>query len=158
MGPSMRPGKARGFTFVATLLLLALVSLGLAAAGTVWSQQTQRERERDLMRLGTVYAQAIAAYFNASPGSVKQYPPTLDALLLDTRFVGTVHHMRKAYADPVNAGQPWALLRNEAGRIVGVYSANREAPLAQGEVRLDDRVLPPATRYADWKFIAIVKP
>jgi len=157
MAHRTRAGSA-GFTLVATLLLVALVALGLALAGPMWSQQAQRDNERELMRIGTAYAQAIAAYKRASPGSDKQYPATLEALLLDTRFVGTVRHLRKAYTDPINRGQPWGLVRNEGGRIVGVYSLSPTAPLAQGEIRLDDRVLPPARQYADWKFLAIVTP
>jgi type II secretory pathway pseudopilin PulG len=154
----MAPGSHRpalGFTLVAALLLLALLSLGLAVIGPLWSQQSQRERERDLLRVGTLYAQAIAAYQRVSPGSDKQYPATLDVLVLDTRFVGTVRHLRKLYADPMASGQAWGLVRNPAGRIIGVYSQSAAAPLAQGSVALDDRVLPPAQRYADWKFLAL---
>lgn len=152
----MRRGEAcsRGWTFVAVLLLLALVSLGLAVAGPIWSQQAQRERERELLRIGTLYAHAIARYRDMSPGSLKQYPPSVDALLLDTRFVGTQRHLRKAYADPMNLKGGWGLVRDESGRIVGVHSLSGEPPLAQGAVALDDRVLPPAQRYSEWKFLA----
>jgi type II secretory pathway pseudopilin PulG len=155
----MRAGStARGFTFVAMLLLIALVSLGLAAAGTVWSQAAQRERERDLMRIGSLYAQAIASYHRVSPGSQKVYPERLDALLLDTRFVGTVRHLRQAYPDPMNPGQPWTLLRDSANRIIGVHSQSEETPVAQGLVMLEDRVLAPAKRYKEWLFLAQVNP
>ncbi|WP_127995668.1 type II secretion system protein [Piscinibacter defluvii] len=148
-------GRAqRGYTFVAVLLLLALVSLGLSMAGPLWSQQAQRDRERELLRIGTLYAQAIERYRDLSPGSLRQYPPSLDVLLLDTRFVGTQRHLRKAYGDPVNPGAGWGLLRDQQGGIVGVHSLSQAAPLAQGAVVLDDRVLPPAMRYSDWKFIA----
>lgn len=160
MEARMPPGDRvfiRGYTFVAVLLLLALVSLGLAFAGPMWSQQMQRERERDLLRIGSLYAQAISHYRDVSPGSEKQYPTSLEALLIDTRFVGTLRHMRKAYADPVNPGKPWGLLRDEAGRLIGVYSLSGEAPLAQGSVALEDRVLPAASRYSEWKFFAKVK-
>lgn len=154
----MRRGeRQRGYSFVMALLLVALVSLGLGIAGPLWSQQAQRERERDLLRIGSLYAQAIASYRDASPGSLKQYPASLDALLLDTRFVGTMRHLRKAYPDPINPGQPWGLVRDEAGRIAGVYSLSDAVPIARGAVVLDDRTLPEAARYADWKFLAKVK-
>ena len=155
----MRAGRpSRGFTFVAMLLLLALLSLGLAAAGTVWSQVSQRERERELMRIGTVYARAIESYYNASPGSQKIYPERLDLLLLDTRYVGTVRHLRRVYPDPVNPSQAWGLVHDPAGHIMGVYSQSDAAPIAPGPVLLDDRVLPPAKRYRDWVFLAKVNP
>jgi len=155
----MRSGDtARGFTFVAMLLLLALVSLGLSAAGTVWSQATQRERERELLRIGVLYAQAIARYYHASPGSQKVYPERLESLLLDTRYVGTMRYLRKIYADPMSQTQAWGLVRDPAGRIMGVHSLSEETPIAQGAVRLDDRVLQPARRYSDWKFLAKTEP
>jgi type II secretory pathway pseudopilin PulG len=154
----MRAGKARGFTFVAVLLLLALVSLGLAAAGTVWSQVSQRERERELMRIGSLYARAIESYYHASPGSQKIYPERIDLLLLDTRYVGTVRHLRRAYPDPMNPTAGWGLVRDAAGRITGVHSQSEEAPIAKGPVPLEDRILPPASRYKDWLFLAKVNP
>lgn len=150
--------RCGGFTLVATLLLVALVALSLAAAGPLWSQQVKRERERELLRIGRAYAAALADYHRMSPGERKQFPDSIEALLLDTRFVGTVRHLRRAYGDPVNARQPWGVLRDESGRIVGVHSLSTEAPLAQGPVALPDRVLPAATRYADWKFLALVTP
>lgn len=155
----MRRGRgrtvSRGFTFVAALLLLALVSLGLAVAGPLWSQQAQRERERELLRMGALYAQAIAAYRSASPGSDKRYPEQLEWLLLDRRFVGTVRHLRRLYPDPVNPGQPWGLVRDGAGQIVGVHSLSTEPPLAQGPLQWSGRVLGPVRRYADWQFLAV---
>lgn len=152
----MRPGsRQRGFSFVATLLLVALVGLGLAIAGPTWAQQAKREREREMLRIGVLYAQALAAYYAASPGADRQYPPSIEALLLDTRFVGTVRHLRKAYGDPVNGYAPWGLVLNDTGRIIGVRSLSQEAPIATAALRLDDRVLPPVSRYADWTFTAL---
>lgn len=143
-----------GYTFVAVLILLAVVSTGLAVAGPTWAQQGQRERERELLRIGALYAQALASYRDASPGSAKQYPQTLDALLLDTRFIGTRRHLRKLYPDPVTGVAEWGIVRDEEGRILGVHSLSHEAPLIDAEVVLDDRVLPSARKYSDWKFIA----
>jgi type II secretory pathway pseudopilin PulG len=156
--PNCRAGSARGYTFVAVLVLVALCSLALSVAGPMWSQQAQRERERELLRIGSLYATAIAAYREASPGSLKQYPPSLQALLLDTRYVGTKRHLRALYADPVNAGQPWGLLRDTDDRITGVYSQSTDAPIAQGTIDLTAFTLAPAAHYADWKFTVKTKP
>lgn len=154
----MPAGRSSGFTLVAMLVLVALVSAGLAVVGPLWSQQVKRERERDLLRIGVLYAQAIAEFHAMSPGSQRQWPTSVDDLLLDRRFVGTVRHLRKAYADPVAPHLPWVPVRDASGRIIGMHSASTEEPLAMGEVHLDDRVLPPARRYADWTFLAVVKP
>lgn len=153
----MRVGDARwrrGFTLVALLFALALVSLALAAAGPIWSQQQRRERERELLRIGALYAQAIQSYQQSAPGSSRDNPARLEDLLLDTRFVGTRRHLRKLYADPLQPGRAWGLVKDEVGRIAGVYSQSTDVPIAKGPVQLPDRTLPPAQRYADWKFLA----
>lgn len=153
-----RPAAARGFTLIGVVVVLALVMLGLSIAGPAWSQQQQRDRERQLLRIGALYAQAIADYHDSSPGSLKQYPETLQALLLDTRFVGVRRHLRTLYADPMDPARPWGLLRGADGRIVGVFSTAPGVPVAQGALDLGAVQLPPAKQYADWKFIAKVNP
>jgi type II secretory pathway pseudopilin PulG len=150
----MRLGKGeRGFTYVAVIAMVALMGIGLAALGPVWAEETRREREDELLRIGSLYADAIGAYYEASPGSAKRYPPTLEALTEDTRFVGTMRHLRVAYLDPMT-GQPFALLRRGDGGIVGVHSTSRERPLRTVAVSLGAVTLVAAERYADWHFIA----
>ena len=157
---SRQPGcaDACGFALPMVLAGVALAALALSVAGPSWRQQEQRERERELLRVGLLYAQALAAYRDASPGSERVLPPQLEGLLLDTRFVGTQRHLRWLYPDPTNPRQPWGLLRDAQGRIGGVYSLSQTAPVARGPVVLADRTLPPATRYADWKFTAASPP
>jgi type II secretory pathway pseudopilin PulG len=147
----------RGTSFVAVLVLLAICMLGLAIAGPLWSQQIKREREQELLRIGALYAQAIAGYRDASPGSLKQYPERLEALLLDTRFVGVMRHLRKLHADPVNPGQDWGLVLDPDQRVIGVYSRSEVAPIAEGPIDLGSVVLAPARRYSDWKFTVKAK-
>jgi type II secretory pathway pseudopilin PulG len=153
---SRRP--SRGFTLVTVLVLLALCMLGLSIAGPMWSQRVRREREHDLLRVGTLYAQAIAAYYAASPGSLKQYPQRLDMLLADSRFVGTRRYLRQLYPDPVNPGQPWGLLLDPQQRIVGVYSRSEATPIAERPLDLGSVQLAAAQRYSDWKFVTKVTP
>jgi type II secretory pathway pseudopilin PulG len=154
LGPAIEHRRSRGYSFVAVLALLALCMLGLAVAGPIWSQQIKREREQELLRIGNLYAQAIASYYNAGPGSLKQYPQRLEQLLADTRFVGLRRHLRSLYPDPVNPGQPWGLVLDGQQRIVGVYSRSEQAPVAEGARELSSVSLPAAHQYADWKFIA----
>jgi type II secretory pathway pseudopilin PulG len=153
----MRAGSQRGYSFVAVLVLLALCMLGLSVAGPMWSQQVRREREQELLRIGNLYAEAIGAYYNSSPGSLKQYPQRLEQLLVDTRYVGMRRYLRTLYPDPVNPGQPWGLVLDAEQRIVGVYSRSEQAPIAEGAQELAATQLEPGRRYADWKFIAKVK-
>lgn len=152
----MRAGEQRGYTFVAVLALLALCMLGLSIAGPIWSHQVRREREQELLRIGQLYAQAIAAYYQSSPGTLKQYPERLDQLLADKRFVGTRRHLRALYPDPINPDQGWGLVLDAQQRVRGVYSKSAEAPIAAAPQSLAGTSLTTASRYEDWKFIAKV--
>lgn len=150
----MRSGSAHGFTFVGVLVLVALLGMGLAAIGPLWAQEAQREREEELLRVGRLYAEAIARYRSVSPGSVKLYPSRLEDLLLDTRFVGTVRHLRALYPDPVTRQQPWRLIRATDGGILGVASQSDGIPLRRTPITLGNVTLAAAQRYTDWQFVA----
>lgn len=151
----MRSGE-RGFTYVWVMALIAVLGIGLAALGPLWSDDARRERERELLRVGQLYAQAIARYHQASPGSVKRYPPSLEHLVLDTRFVGTMRHLRRLYADPLDPSRPWGLLRAPDGGVRGVYSQSDQPPLRTEALDLGVTQLPAAQKYSDWQFVAKV--
>jgi len=155
----MRPGKpihARvpeaGFTLIALLVVVFVIALGLSIAGPTWHEQTRRVNERELMRVGVLYAHALAEFREGSPGALKTYPKSLDELVLDTRFMGVHRHLRRLYPDPLDPSRPWGLVRDIDGYIVGVYSQSTDAPIAEGAVTLGDIELAPARHYSDWKF------
>src|SRR6202000_694968 len=99
-----------GFTYLGVLVLVAVVSGLLAAAGVRWSMAAQRDREIQLLRIGAEVREAIGSYYESSPGSVKQYPESLDALLRDQRFIGLRRHLRKIPIDPFTGKSDWVLL------------------------------------------------
>jgi type II secretory pathway pseudopilin PulG len=150
--------QQRGFTYVMVMAAVALVGLGLATLGPMWAESAQREHEQELLRVGTLYAEAIAAYRAQAPGSAKQYPHDLESLTLDNRFVGTKRHLRRLYADPLKPSRPWGLIRAADGGIRGVFSQDERAPLLRTGRDLGATVLMPATRYSDWKFVAKEQP
>lgn len=152
----MRTGE-RGYALVVVLVLLAVCMLGISTAGPLWSQQVRREREQELLRIGSIYALAITSYYQSSPGNVRVAPQRLEDLLSDARFIGVRRHMRQLYPDPMNPGQPWGLVFDAQHHIVGVYSRSEQAPLAQGPQNANGVQLAPAQHYSDWKFIAQVK-
>jgi type II secretory pathway pseudopilin PulG len=155
LGSAPRPRRyQRGFSYVAVLAMVALMGLGLAAIGPLWAEEARRDREEDLLRIGQLYVEAIVRYQKASPGSAKRFPPTLEVLLMDTRFVGTVRHLRTLYADPLNPSRPWGLVRDADGGIRGVFSQSDAAPLRTVPLQLGSVTLAPAARYADWQFVA----
>ena len=155
----MRSGErtARGFTYVWMLAALVIFSIGLAVVGPLWADQAKREREQDLLRVGQLYAQAIASYYAASPGSLKQYPPALASLLADTRFVGTRRHLRTLYPDPLEPTREWGLVTGPDGSVRGVYSQSADVPLHNAALDLDVTSLPAAQHYAEWKFAPKVR-
>jgi len=134
------------------LAAIVLLSIGLAAIGPRWADRAKRDREEELIRVGTLYAQAIASYYAAAPGSLKQYPLELKNLLEDPRRVGTLRHLRKLYADPLDPARPWGVIRAPDGGVAGVFSQGDDVPLHAAPLDIGVDVLPAAARYSDWKF------
>jgi type II secretory pathway pseudopilin PulG len=112
-----------GMALMALLLMLLVLSLTTQQVAFVLSEQAAREREQTLLQLGTLYAQAIRSYYEASPGAVKQLPSELSDLLEDKRFVFIKRHLRKPYKDPQSSGEDFGLIRAANGHIKGVSSA-----------------------------------
>jgi type II secretory pathway pseudopilin PulG len=153
----MRLGSAsrqRGAALLWVLAALAGTGVALAAAGTQWSAAAQREREDELLRVGAAYAQAIASYRRQSPGSVDRSPRSLEALLLDDRYIQRQRHLRRLYPDPIDPRRPWGLVTDAGGLIVGIYSQSPNTPLRRTAAWAGDVQLPAAQKYSDWKFLA----
>jgi type II secretory pathway pseudopilin PulG len=155
----MQRGDARcclprtgGFAWVVVLMALALASAAWAVVAQRWSDKMSREKERQLLRVGDAYAQALAAYRASSPGSDKRYPDALEQLVLDTRFVGTRRHLRQLYPDPMTGQPDWVLLRDARGDISGLRSRSERQPWVRVPQRLESTDLPAAERYTDWVF------
>jgi len=112
--------RQRGFTYLGVLVAVAVLGIGLTAASEVWVTLARRERMAQLQWIGEQYVQAIGSYYNASPGSVKAYPKTLQDLLEDKRYVTMRRHLRQPYANPVTGKDDWELLMTPEGGIRGV--------------------------------------
>lgn len=144
----------RGFTLPGLLVAVAILLTGLQAAAFVTSHQMQREREREALRIGGLYAGAIERYREASPGGLKTYPASLEDLLLDRRFVGTVRHLRRLYDDPLRPGRPWQPVLDADGRVVGVRSSSDVPPVVPGRAGSPDRPAGPIDLSHPWTFLA----
>lgn len=141
-----------GVGLIVVLMMLAVASTGASVVAQRWSDQDTREKERQLLRVGDTYAQALASYHAASPGSDKRYPASLEQLVLDDRFPGTRRHLRRLYADPLTGQADWVLVRDARGDIIGLRSRSERAPWARQPLRLQATDLSAAERYADWVF------
>lgn len=149
---------------MALLCVLAGIALMLGVAAEPIEHASQRDREEQLLFVGNQFRQAIASYYEKSPGA-KQYPRKLEELLQDNRFPKPVRHLRRIYADPMRTGtvsidardnwKDWQLVRNSQGGIVGIYSRSSLTPI---RTNLDEGLMTaitehPALHYSDWKFI-----
>lgn len=142
-----------GFTFIGILIIVALSGIALSIVGNVWHQSSQRERERELLFIGDQYRNAILSYYESTPSGVKQYPKTLDDLILDKRYPVIKRHLRKLYADPMSK-QPWGLIKQQ-GLIVGLYSQSHQTAIKKSGFPNAYESFAEATTYDEWKFVGI---
>ncbi|TXT40783.1 MAG: hypothetical protein FD135_911 [Comamonadaceae bacterium] len=163
MGVTMRAGNAcapawqkhsqKGFTFLAVLAAMFILAVSTQSVMTYVSQQLQRERETELLRIGQTYAQAIGAYYEATPGAIKRWPLRLEDLIEDRRQVAIKRHIREIYADPMTRQPDWVLVLASDGGITGVRSRSEVTPIRSGPQTLGQLTLVSASRYADWQFV-----
>jgi type II secretory pathway pseudopilin PulG len=154
------PGKnillrsVAGFAYIALLVTLAGLALILGVATEQIEHAAQRDREEQLLFVGSQFRQAVASYYEKSPGT-KQYPRKLEELLQDNRFLKPMRHLRRIYIDPMTNLADWQLVRSAQGGIIGVYSRSELLPI---RTKLDDDLMKaigdkPVRHYSDWKFI-----
>lgn len=148
----INPANQNGMSLIGALLVIMLVGFGLAEAGNRWSDARQREREQELLKVGDTIRRAIGNYYNQSPGMVKQFPPTLQALLKDERFPVPQRYLRKLYLDPVTGREGWGILEAPSGGIMGVYSLSGEAPFKTSNFAPPYREFAKKKYYGEWMF------
>lgn len=117
--PRGRPGL--GYTLVALVVAVAVMSILVAAALPFWSQIIKRDKEAELVFRGLQYAEAIRVFqlrFN-------RLPNTLDELIeVNPRCI------RRLWKDPMTEHGEWDLVRGTAGR--GENAQGRGQDLARG--------------------------
>jgi type II secretory pathway pseudopilin PulG len=142
--------KARGFTYLTVLFIIAILTTGLALVGEVWHTAAMREKEADLLFAGNQYRKAIARYYLSGPQ--RQYPRSLEDLLKDPRRPGAERYLRKLYSDPLT-GKEWVLVKAPDGGILGVHSASEAMPFKTARFKARDAGFEGAQKYSDWKFV-----
>ena len=145
--------RVRGFTYIGVLMLVALMGIGLAAAGQVWHTLQKREKERELLFIGQQFRLALNRYARHTPGQARRAPLRLDELLQDPRYPGVQRYLRKIYLDPMTAGAEWGLITGPDGEIYGVHSLSHDEPLKKSNFGLADRQFEGARKYSDWVFM-----
>lgn len=145
--------KEAGFTYLGVIFLVAIMGTLLAAAGTMWSVAKQREQERQLLFVGEQFRRAIKLYYERTPGPIKEYPKSLDALLKDARYAGSQRYLRKLYADPITGKAEWGLVQGPGGGVIGVHSLSDQKPMKTANFSEANQAFEGMMVYSDWKFV-----
>lgn len=152
------PAARRGFVYLTVLFAIAVVGLGISSYAVVWSQEAQREREKELLAVGAEFRRAIASYYDQSPGTVKRYPGRMEDLIFDSRYLTMKRHLRKIYVDPMTGLNRWGIVPAPDGGIMGVHSLSEKAPIKVAGFDAEDRDFENAKRYSDWRFVYVPPP
>lgn len=134
------------------LLAVFLLSLGIGKAMDIYSASTQREREAELVHLGSLYREAIKDYYLSAPNEQHRYPAQLDDLLKDSRHLVTRRYLRQLYRDPMTAKAFTPLLAPQGG-IWGVASSSASQPIRTAAPPGTALKQSPAQHYSDWQFV-----
>lgn len=145
----------QGFTYLGLLFFIAVMSIALSLAATLWSFAQQRERERELLFVGHQFRQAIKQYYESTPGTIKRYPARLQDLLQDNRYVYTRRYLRRIYRDPLTLEASWGMVPAPEGGIMGVYSLNNTSPIKTENFKEADKDFVQAKKYSEWRFIFV---
>lgn len=141
--------RARGFTLLGMLMLVAILGTGLAAYGGLASHAAQREKEAELLFRGNQYRQAIDSYYKKE----RTYPKALADLLEDRRLPVPARHLRRLYADPITGERDWALVEAPGGGVMGVHSKSEQPPIKSGGFAGRDAAFADAVSYSKWQFV-----
>jgi type II secretory pathway pseudopilin PulG len=145
--------RARGFTYLTVMFMVAILTGGLAMIGELWQTSGAREKEAELLFIGHQYRKAIERYYLSGPQ--RQYPRSLEDLLKDPRRPGAERYLRKLYPDPITS-QPFVLLKAPDGGIVGVHSPSEAQPLKTGGFKVRNAAFEGKSKYSDWQFVHTV--
>lgn len=144
---------ARGFTYLALLALLAILSAWAAHSLRLGEIHGQRDAEEELLAIGREFTRALQLYAAATPAGLPRAPGSLEDLLRDPRYPGVVRHLRRVPEDPLTGKADWVFIRDAYGRLAGIHSASQLVPIRR--VGPGDQV-PESGRqwrsYSEWVF------
>lgn len=142
-----------GFAYVWILLVFTLLSLIIGHWASNYATVQQRYKEKELLRIGEEYRNALIRFYAASPGGVKTYPIKLEELLLDPRYLKVTRYMRQLPKDPIS-GNDFELIRNNNREIIAVRSTSIKKPIKQRGFEQDQQHFNDAQSYREWIFSA----
>ncbi len=146
------PRRARGFTYIGLLILMAIIAIAAAASIQLGSVTQRRDAERELLFLGSQFRAALTSYALASAPNQPRFPKTFEQLLRDPRVPGMRRHLRRMPIDPLTGKDEWGVVRSADGYIVGVYSLSEATPIKRGNFDADFGEFANASSYRQWVF------
>lgn len=150
-----------GFAYIFLLIAVAIIAGASANSLSEGSTAGRRHAEQELLVVGQAFEAALYSYagqrnaVRTAPSQNTiglQGPATLEELLLDPRAPQPVRHLRKLYADPLTGAREWGLVRNNAGRIVGIHSLSEAAPIKMDGFPPRLAHFEQASTYQEWVF------
>lgn len=145
----------RGAVLLIALIFILVMTMGATTLVEVQQTAARREREQELLFVGDQYRRAISSYYAAvPPGGTRALPRSIEDLLSDNRFATPLHHLRRAYPDPMTGQLDWILILGPGG-FVGVRSRVAEEAIKKtGFPRVYSQFEGSHT-YAEWTFSAV---
>lgn len=147
------PFASAGFTYIALLILIAIMGVVLASASGVWHMTVQREKEQQLLFVGDQFRRAIDQYYMHAQSGSGRFPMSLEDLLKDPRYPNTKRYLRKIYNDPITGSSQWGLVKGPSGEIFGVYSLSEDEPVKKNNFSSSDASFKDKAKYTDWVFM-----
>lgn len=142
-----------GFSYVVVMFMVAFLAIASVRALEYARTTEKRDKEAQLLWTGMAYRNAIAAYYLQTSGSSKKYPQELADLLYHEGLNNPTRPLRKQYRDPITGSKDWGEVRNEEGKIIGVYSRSQLAPMKRDGFPPGLAAFIGAKKYSDWKFV-----
>jgi type II secretory pathway pseudopilin PulG len=142
-----------GFTYWMLMVIVAVMGIVLATVGEVWHIALKREKEQELLFIGSQFRRALTLYYEHTPPKARRYPSTLEDLLHDPRYAEMQRYLRKVYVDPITGSPNWGLIKGPDGEIFGVYSLSEGEPIKKGHFRPTDKNFEGKTKYSEWVFM-----
>jgi len=149
---SARVARERGYILIVTMFMAFMVAVLMIALTRWWQAEARREKERELLWVGSQFRTALASYAAATPAGTNPRPGTLTELLRDDRDGTVRRHLRRLYVDPVTASGVWGIATAEDGTVLAVHSRSETRPLAADGSSPRFRRFEGTTRYSEWQF------
>lgn len=149
---TVRAARQRGYILVVTMFMAFMVAVLMIALSRWWQAEARREKERELLWVGSQFRTALAGYAAATPVGSNPRPMALTDLLRDDRGGTVRRHLRRLYVDPITASDAWGIVQAEDGTVLAVHSRSALHPLPADGSSPRFRRFEGTTRYSEWQF------